>query len=62
MRAGAAVVSDRHANYILNAGGATAADVLALVGQVRARVREHSGVDLVPEIKMIGEFEDGGSP
>ena len=62
MRAGAAVVSDRHANYILNAGGATAADVLALVGQVRARVREHSGVDLVPEIKMIGEFEDGGRP
>jgi len=62
MRAGAAVVSDRHANYILNAGGATAADVLALVGQVRARVREHSGVDLVPEIKLIGEFEDGGRP
>ncbi|TMI78563.1 MAG: hypothetical protein E6H03_11880 [Bacillati bacterium ANGP1] len=62
MRAGAAVVSDRHANYILNDGGATAADVLALVGQVRTRVREHSGVDLVPEIKLIGEFEDGGRP
>lgn len=57
MRVGAAVVSDRHANYILNMGGATAADVLALIGQVRARVHEQSGVDLLPEIKLIGAFD-----
>ena len=57
MRCGAAVVSDRHANYILNVGGATAADVLALIDRVRARVRERAGVELEPEIKLIGEFD-----
>ncbi|HEV2439802.1 MAG TPA: UDP-N-acetylmuramate dehydrogenase [bacterium] len=56
LRVGGAVVSDRHANYILNAGGATARDVLALIGQVQARVRDHAGRDLATEIKMLGEF------
>jgi UDP-N-acetylmuramate dehydrogenase len=56
LRVGGAVVSDLHANYILNAGGATAADVVALMNLVRARVRERCGQDLVAEIKMIGEF------
>ena len=54
---GGAVVSDRHANYILNTGGATAADVLVLMDRVRGRVRERFGQDLAVEIKMIGEFE-----
>lgn len=57
LRVGGAIVSDLHANYILNAGGATAADVIALMGLVRARVRERCGQDLLAEIKMIGEFE-----
>lgn len=57
LRVGGAIVSDLHANYILNAGAATAADVIALMGQVRARVRERCGQDLLAEIKMIGEFE-----
>jgi UDP-N-acetylmuramate dehydrogenase len=57
MRCGDAVVSDRHANYILNVGGATAVDVLALIDRVRARVRERAGVELEPEIKLIGEFD-----
>jgi UDP-N-acetylmuramate dehydrogenase len=57
LRVGGAIVSDLHANYILNAGGATAADVRALMGLVRARVREQCGRDLLAEIKMIGEFE-----
>ncbi len=57
MRVGDALVSDRHANYILNSGAATAADVLRLIARVRARVRERTGVDLEPEIKVIGEFE-----
>jgi len=57
MRVGGALVSDRHANYILNGGAATAADVLGLIARVRARVREKIGVDLEPEIKVIGEFE-----
>jgi len=63
MRVGWAVVSDRHANYILNTGEATAAEVLTLIAQVRARVRDQAGIDLGCEIKMIGEFEplDGGA-
>ncbi len=57
MRVGGAAVSDRHANYILNTGGATAADVLRLIADVRARMRDRLGIDLEPEIKLIGEFE-----
>lgn len=57
MRVGGAIVSDRHANYVLNTDGATAVDVLRLIADVRARVRDRSGIDLEPEIKMIGEFE-----
>lgn len=57
LRVGGAVVSDRHANYILNTGGATARDVLALIAQVRSRVRESAGTDLATEIKMLGDFE-----
>lgn len=57
LRVGGAVVSDRHANYILNAGGATARDVLELIGRVQACVRDCAGRDLATEIKMLGEFE-----
>jgi UDP-N-acetylmuramate dehydrogenase len=57
LRVGGAVVSDRHANYILNAGGATARDVLDLIAKVQARVHEHAGRDLETEVKMLGEFE-----
>ena len=57
LRVGGAVVSDRHANYILNTGGATARDVLALIAQVRAHVRDQTGTDLATEIKMLGDFE-----
>jgi len=57
LRVGGAVVSDRHANYILNVGGATAADVLALVALVRSRVLERWGADLETEIKLIGEVD-----
>lgn len=56
-RVGGATVSDRHANYILNTGGASAADVLRLIADVRARVRDRLGIDLEPEIKPIGAFE-----
>lgn len=58
-RVGGAVVSDRHANYMLNVGGATAQDVIALIDLVRGRVRERCGVDLETEVKLIGDFETG---
>jgi UDP-N-acetylmuramate dehydrogenase len=51
---GAARVSDQHANFILNTGGAAAADVLALVERVRDRVRERSGQELQLEVEVWG--------
>lgn len=54
-RVGAARVSDVHANFILNEGGATASEVLALVEQVRAEVLKKQGVRLDTEVQIIGE-------
>ncbi len=49
---GGAMVSEKHAGFIVNAGGATCADVLALMREVRRRVYEREGVLLEPEIKL----------
>ncbi len=54
-RCGGAVVSEKHANFIINDGSATAADIEALIHQVRSRVREETGVELEPEVRIIGE-------
>jgi UDP-N-acetylmuramate dehydrogenase len=54
-RVGDAMVSDKHANFIVNAGKATARDVIALMEIVKQAVLETSGVRLEPEIKIIGE-------
>ena len=54
-RVGGAMVSDKHAGFIVNTGNATAADVIALVEHVRDRVREHSGVTLETEVLVLGE-------
>ncbi|MDH5566396.1 MAG: UDP-N-acetylmuramate dehydrogenase, partial [Myxococcales bacterium] len=43
-----------HANFIANTGGATASDVLALIGEARRRVREQTGARLVPEVRILG--------
>jgi UDP-N-acetylmuramate dehydrogenase len=53
-RRGRAVVSPRHANFVVNEGGATAADVLGLVDEVRERVRAATGVELELEVKVWG--------
>ena len=55
MRRGGAMVSDKHANFILNVGDATAADIEALIGEVQAAVERTSGVRLEPEVRVIGE-------
>ncbi|MDO9711254.1 UDP-N-acetylmuramate dehydrogenase [Paracraurococcus lichenis] len=52
---GAAQVSEKHCNFLLNTGGATAAELEALGEQVRTRVLAQSGVTLEWEIKRIGE-------
>ena len=54
-RVGGAEVSLKHANFVINAGGATAADVLALCDLIQRTVAEKFGVHLVPEIAVLGE-------
>ena len=52
---GAAQVSEKHAGFIINRGGATSADIIELIGEVQSRVFAHSGVMLEPEVRIIGE-------
>jgi len=54
-RIGDAVVSEKHANFIVNLGAARAADIEALILHVQARVAEASGVALEPEVRVVGE-------
>jgi UDP-N-acetylmuramate dehydrogenase len=58
VRVGGAVVSDRHANFILNDRGATSEDVEELIGAVRARVREATGIELALEVEIVGRPAD----
>ena len=52
---GNAQVSEKHANFIINDGGAKAADIETLMLQVQATVAEMTGIRLVPEVRIIGE-------
>lgn len=54
-RIGGAQVSLKHAGFVVNAGGATAKDVLALIGEVQKQVFEKHGVMLHPEVRTLGE-------
>lgn len=54
LRRGAAVVSEKHCNFLINEGGATADDLEGLGEDVRARVRDHAGIELVWEIVRVG--------
>jgi UDP-N-acetylmuramate dehydrogenase len=51
---GGAMISPLHANFIVNTGGASASDVLALIGHARALVRLKTGIALEPEVKIWG--------
>ncbi len=53
---GGAQVSEKHAGFVINTGGATAQDVFNLIEHIKKTVYEKSGVILEPEVKMIGEF------
>lgn len=55
LRVGGAQVSEKHAGFVINCGGATAEDILTLCARIREQVRQHSGVDLELEVKVIGE-------
>ncbi len=54
---GGAAVSEQHANFIVNRGGASAADVIALINECRRRVLEQEGVLLEPEVVLLGDLE-----
>lgn len=60
LRVGGAVVSEKHANFFQAEAGATAHDVIELVAEVQRRVAETTGVELVPELHVVGD--DAGSP
>ena len=51
---GGARVSEQHGNFIVNAGGATAGDVLALMEQICVRARQERGIELEPEVQILG--------
>ncbi|MDX9859812.1 MAG: UDP-N-acetylmuramate dehydrogenase [Rhodospirillales bacterium] len=64
LRRGGAMVSEKHCNFLINTGEATAADLEELGEEVRRRVRETTGVVLEWEIRRIGEADPhkGGNP
>jgi len=55
-RQGAAVISQLHGNFIVNEGGATAADVAKLINHARAEVMRRFGIELVPEVELVGKW------
>lgn len=57
-RVGGAEISELHANFIVNTGGATAADVIALVRLARETIRKQYGIELRPEIRFLGSFDE----
>ena len=53
---GGAQVSEKHCGFVVNRGNATAADVWGLICEVKRRVKEMTGVELEPEVKLLGDF------
>lgn len=57
LRIGEAMVSTKHANFIINTGGARADDILKLMYKIRQEVYEKTGVLLEPEVELVGDFD-----
>jgi UDP-N-acetylmuramate dehydrogenase len=55
-RRGGAQISDKHANFIVNLGDATASDVVELIALARSKVRAATGIELQPEVRLVGTF------
>jgi UDP-N-acetylmuramate dehydrogenase len=51
-----------HANFIVNDGTATAGDIEQLIAHVMRTVKERYGVELKPEVRIVGEKRSGGAP
>ena len=54
---GGAQASEKHAGFVVNVGGATARDMLELMRQIEQRVFEQTGVQLEPEVRILGADE-----
>ncbi|AFZ17904.1 UDP-N-acetylmuramate dehydrogenase [Allocoleopsis franciscana] len=54
---GRAQVAERHANFILNCGGAQASDIFQIIRHIQQQVEQHWSVWLEPEVKILGEFQ-----
>jgi UDP-N-acetylmuramate dehydrogenase len=59
LKRGGAMVSEVHANFLVNCGGATSADVLELMHQIQERVKRDSGIWLEPEVRFVGATIQG---
>ncbi len=53
---GGARVSDKHCGFVINAGNATASDIMCLIREIRMRVKDKFRVELEPEVVFLGEF------
>lgn len=53
---GGAIVSEKHANFIVNTGSATAYDIYTLIAEIKAEVKNLYGITLIEEVEYIGEF------
>ncbi len=54
---GNAVVSDKHANFIINSGKASAEDIESLILLIQEKVKLDHGIELVPEVRIVGEYK-----
>ncbi len=55
---GNAEISDKHANFIINSGSASAKDIESLILMIQEKVKLDHGVELVPEVKIVGEYKN----
>ncbi|HHU48687.1 MAG: UDP-N-acetylmuramate dehydrogenase [Caldicoprobacterales bacterium] len=55
MRVGDAQISEKHSGFIINLGNATACDVIKLIEKAKIKVKEQTGVELHPEVRIVGE-------
>lgn len=62
LQVGGAQVSDKHANFLINAGGATASDIRTLASLVKARIKEQFGVEIEEEVLYLGDWSRWSAP